>query len=577
MGFGLTRAPAEAVAKTAASGRRISWPHLLAGGWLLQFLVRLALSWAHRLPPVMPDETGYLVAARFIAGREGSNLSGLVLYQGGYPLLIAPAYLITEEPLTAYRIALAINALIGAFLFPLAYIALRRLEITKGKAYVAAMATALMPSILHHGQFALTDVVLPVAVLGWLLCVHSWLTRAGIRWAVAAGALAAYTFATHNRGVVIVVMHAALLLVVLVRDWADKNETLASAATLAGGGVVGWLMNAWLLLRLYPAGAQTLDGLAKERLTSLDGWAWTLTLVTGKLWYLLTSTWGIAGVGLIAAVVVALRSGEPRAVRAAAALLVGTTAGIAVATSAAIPNEGTVSNLVYGRYLSCVAPALFLSGFAVAFRARWASTRWAVLVTAALAPLSALVVWWYSDGKLSDKIFVLFDFPEMSVLTRTWHDLRLGWATCLVLPVLLLIPLLRHRRFWPAALGVVIALHCAVATLAALEISRTLSKQMDLTTSLAPAGLNERDVVAMDPVGMDPRVIVSQIFQTRRHLRAFDRTKAGSVSKDVTLVIVPLDPKQPAAKSWPTAPHDFSIVHTHNFYWAKWVAWRRVQ
>ncbi|MBX6721666.1 MAG: phospholipid carrier-dependent glycosyltransferase [Dactylosporangium sp.] len=577
MGFGLTRAPAEAITKTAAAGRQVPWPYLLAGGWLVQFLVRLPLIGTHRLPPVMPDETGYLMAARLLAGREGSNLSGLVLYQGGYPLLISPAYLITEDPQTAYSVALAINALIGAFLFPLAYAALRRLEIEKGRAYVVAMATALLPSALHHGQFALTDAVLPVIVLCWLLCAHSWLSHSGMRWAVAASALAAYTFAVHNRGVVIVVMHAALILIVLVRDWADKNEALAAAGMLAGGGVAGWLMNAWIMLRLYPGGAQALDGLAKVRLTSLDGWGWTLTLVSGKLWYLLVSTWGIAGVGLIAAVAVTLRGGVPRAVRATAALLVGTTAGIALATSAAIPNEGTVSNLLYGRYLSCVAPVFFLSGCAAAMRARRASIRWALLATAILAPLSAFVVWWYVGGRLSAKLFVLFDFPEMSVLTRSWHELKLGWSTCAVLPGLLALLLLRHRKIWPAALVAVIIAHCAVITLTALDISRLLGQQIKATTTLAPTGLTKRDIVAMDPRGMDSRVVLSHMFQTRTQLRAIDRYKAATLPRDVTLVIVPWNPKEPASKSWPTAPDDFSLIHAHNYRFAKWAAWRRVR
>ncbi len=77
---------------------------LLAFGWLAQAVLRFGLAW-HRLGPVAhPDEAGYLVAARLLAGGPGADLSGHTFYQGGYPLLLAPVFWATDDPVLSYRL-----------------------------------------------------------------------------------------------------------------------------------------------------------------------------------------------------------------------------------------------------------------------------------------------------------------------------------------------------------------------------------------------------------------------------------------------------------------------------------------
>jgi hypothetical protein len=116
--------------------------------------------------------------------------------QGGYPLLITPAYWFSSNPSTVYHGVMVINAVISALVLPLGYLACRRLGLGRPAAYGVAFAAALVPAGFFYSAYAMTDAVFVVITLAWLLTTHSWLTAssARVRYANAVGsaALAAY-------------------------------------------------------------------------------------------------------------------------------------------------------------------------------------------------------------------------------------------------------------------------------------------------------------------------------------------------------------------------------------------------
>src|SRR5271154_3895151 len=181
---------------------------LVAAGWLRQVGVRAWFSRGQSVPLANPDESAYLIAARVLAGGPATDFSYSTLYQGGYPLLIAPVYWFTSNAVTVYHAVLLINAAVSALLMPLAYVTGRRLGLVRPAAYALAMVTALLPAGLFYAEYAMTDAIYPVLVLAWLLTVHSWLTARSIRGqylaAVGSALLAGYAYAVHSRGTVIV-------------------------------------------------------------------------------------------------------------------------------------------------------------------------------------------------------------------------------------------------------------------------------------------------------------------------------------------------------------------------------------
>ena len=76
---------------------------MLVIGWLGQAGLRVWFSRTQVVPLANPDESAYLIAARVLAGGKGLNISGMTLYQGGYPLLITPVFWFTSACTPAMR------------------------------------------------------------------------------------------------------------------------------------------------------------------------------------------------------------------------------------------------------------------------------------------------------------------------------------------------------------------------------------------------------------------------------------------------------------------------------------------
>ncbi|MFI9590779.1 hypothetical protein [Nonomuraea sp. NPDC052265] len=427
---------------------------MLAVGWVAQVALRLWLFRQHTGPVANPDETGYLIAARWLAGGPGADLTGFTFYQGGYPLLLAPVFWFTRDPVVAYRLVVVVGSMVAAGAFPLAYLLLRRLGTGRRVAMAAAFAGGLSPSLLLFAGLALADAVLPTLVLAWLVALHDLAARGSARAGALAGGLAGFAMAVHLRGTVVLAVTVLALTGLLIARRRGAAAGLAAAMAVA---VAGTLLNRALSAALYPGGARDLSGILAGRMTGLDGQAWALAGAAGQLWYLVAATWGLAGLGLAGAVAVVVRRSAPAPRRLLAAVLLATTLGIAYASSAALPDEHRVGNYAYGRYLACVALAWSLAGLLVlAGAGRRAVVRHALAAAGLLAVTGGVVVR-YAGDRLQRYAFIAFDFPEVIFLTRVRDSFDLVAASVVTLALLACLSgaaLLAARRAWPAVVAV---------------------------------------------------------------------------------------------------------------------------
>lgn len=552
----------------------------LLAGWLAQAVVRVVLGIQHARPLLIPDESGYLLAARLLSGGEPSDLSWRTFYQGGYGLLIAPAYWISSDPETIYRVVMVINAVIGAGLLLLAYLAFRRLHVTRGRAYVLAHVTALIPSAVYYSQFALTDAVLPVIVLGWLLLLHSWLRGDGRRYGVAASATIAFAYSMHARGLILLIVHVCLLALVLLRRRHTRGRDVwALAAVAAIGAGAGWALNGWVRDQIYPSGVAPLGEWLTTRLSSMDGVAWTLAVSTGQVWHGIVATWGLAGVGLLALATITLRRGAPSADRLVAGTTLAAVAGIALATSAALPSEGTVANLAYGRYLACLTPVLLIAGLGVLARARRAVASRAVLAAVALTLIATAIVRLHAGDRLTDDFFGMFDFPEICFLTWNWDSLSLGHATLAAIASLtvamLVMTLVRRTTGLAVIAAACIVAELAIAGVTVAKVTAPWGRILTFATDLTPAGLRPGDRVGVYYAGLHWRLWVSQAYQVPTKLVPIDPDHPEWLPSDVSLVVVPWPAGTDIKRSWPAAPSGWWPVTGNRNRNADWVAWRR--
>jgi len=573
----------------AACGRR--WGLLLVAGWLVQAGLRAWLSRAQMVPLAIPDESAYLISARVLTGGVTANFSYSTLYPAGYPLLIAPVFWFTHDPATAYRaVLLGINAPISALVMPLGYVACRRLGLERPMAFGVAMVAALLPAALFYSQYAMTDAIYPVLVLAWLLTVHSWLAGQSVRGqylaAASSGLLAGYSYAAHSRGAVIVAGYVLVGALVAWRRLVPRWSAVVAAAALGLPLGAAYLLNRHLSSVMYPSGPRTLVGEALIRLRSVHGAVFVMEMAAGQLWRFVLDGWGVAGLGLAAAVVVIFQRTARTDARIMAALGVGVTLVTAVTSPAALPPTQPQA-WASGRYLDGMVVAFFLVGAAVLLRS---APRWLVIYAACVVPptlLAAIVVLAYAGGSVPTSGFgAAFVFGEPAVLTQDWTTAGVLLATVVAFGLLataVVVVLFASRlggqwarRGWV----VVLAGLGAVSLVASLQMTSHISQastpgqERDITALVSGTGLKPGQRLAIG-TGLSWGTWMPLAYEVWwTPLQFFNAVLGQPPPAGATVVAVAWPTGLPAVMSWPQAPGEgWKIVLEDGI--DGWVAWRR--
>ncbi|MCZ7419936.1 glycosyltransferase family 39 protein [Verrucosispora sp. WMMA2121] len=493
----------------SVSRRRRRWllPLLLVGGWLLATAWRIWLARHAGMPFAHTDEDSYLNTARALAGGPGGFSSeNETLRRIGYPLLIAPAFLLDREFLDTYLLVRVINAALNATILPLAYLLGRRLlGLRSGAALAAAVGAVTLPAVAFHPTVAMTDAVFGPLLLAWLLAVHRLVDRPGPVAAAVCGALAGAAHLVHSRGVVIVAGFALLVLALLVRRRLDPAVLLAAVlpvAVAALGNEAGVrLLGDTVRLLGEPAG-----GNAVRALTSVRGLSQVLASVGTQLWYLTVVTFGLAGLaGAEAVTRVCRRSGAAARWTFGMALL--TTVGVAVGAEvvlAGVPDR--VPDAIYARYVQVFAPFWMLVGvgllFGTAYRPLLRRLGVTVLLLAAGGALIRLRLD-HAEAEGARLRWGGFSAPDLMALTDGWRQMRplvgaaIGIAGCLLLVLVLAI---RRPAARTSLLAVVLAalvvLNVATMQVIAQRLIRPLATAGTPVPSVTGLGVRAPDRVA---------------------------------------------------------------------------------
>jgi len=556
---------------------------LLAVGWLAQAGLRVWFSRAQVVPLDNPDETAYLIAARVLAGGPGADFSGATLYQGGYPLLITPVYWFTTSPAAVYHAVLLINAAVSALVMPLGYLACRRLGLGRPAAYGVAMVAALLPAGLFYSEYAIADAIFPVVTLAWLLAIHSWLvaTSPRARYAAAIGSavLSGYAYAVHPRGLVLLAGFAAVGVFIAWRRPAARGSVAAAALTVMVIVGAGWALDRYLASALYPGGTRSLSGSLVSALDSVYGAIHVAEMAGGQLWRLVLDSWGIAGIGLVAAVAVAVRGGVRTDLRVMASLSAGVTILIACTAPAALPAHQS-QTWASGRYLDGMTVTFFLVGAVVLLQAAARTTLAFAACVAGLTLVAAVTVAVYAGTSLPTRVHRRFNFGEPAVLTQNWSHASVLVATGSALALLLVwvyfALLARYMRVLACVLGAVVA---SVSLLAVAQITAHCSQTDSAwaramgTSEMAAVGRlrpGEQVAIASDVTGV---LRLAQAFEVSSTQVQYFNPSRRQPPADVTVVDAAWPSGQPAQASWPDAPAGWRVVAANRF--GSWVAWRK--
>jgi hypothetical protein len=303
-------------------------------------------------------------------------------------------------------------------------------------------------------------------------------------------------------------------------------------------------------------------------------------MACGQLWRLSIDSWGIAGIGLIAAVAVAIRRGARTDLRIMAWLSVAVTGATACTSAAALPTDQAQA-AAFDRYLDGMIVTFFLVGVVVLLRADRRRIVAYAACAAGLTVLTALTVAAYAGSSLPANGFGnAFNSIGPAVLTQDWTRASVAIATIVALALLAtwvaVVLLFRlPRRGWRA---VVLAGIAAVNLVAVAQLTSHVSQagtrsQLANTTGLVTgSGLRPGDRIAVSTT-LPWQSWVPQAFEipwTRLH---FFNPAGGPPPGDATVVEVPWPAGMPVRASWPQAPAGWRIAA-----WDRadgWVAWRR--
>jgi hypothetical protein len=554
-------------------------------GWLVQAGLRAWLSRAQVVPLATPDESAYLISARVMSGGVTANFSYSTLYPAGYPLLITPVFWFTHNPVTVYRaVLLGINAPLSALVMPLGYVACRRLGLERPWAFGVAMVAALLPAALFYSQYALTDAIFPVLVLGWLLAVHSWLTArssvASYVAAVGSALLAGYAYAVHSRGAIMVAGFVLAGAFVFWRRLVPRASAVAAAVALCVPLGAASFLNRHLSSVMYPSGPRTLAGEALIRLRSVHGVVFVAEMAIGQLWRFVLDGWGVSGLGLAFAVFVVVRRGFPSDLRIVAALAAGVALVTAVTSPAALPPTQPQA-WASGRYLDGLVVAFFLVGAAVLLRA---APRLVLIGAACVVPptlLAALVVSVYAGSSVPTSGFgAAFVFAEPAVLTQNWTHASVLLATAVAFVLLgtacLVAVVASHRgRRWH---GVLLAGLGVVSLVASLQMTSHISQadtpgqERNVTAIVSGTGLRPGQHLAIG-TGLSWMTWMPQAYEIWWAPLQFFHPWSQGPPAGATVVEVNWPAGQPTAATWPHAPAGWRVVLTDRA--DGWVAWRQ--
>lgn len=258
-------------------------------------VVFFAVSLQYTTPINVGDETGYLTKAAAIAGHKVDAASS---YHAGYSIFIAPAFLLFDDPYSAWRAVLFINAAMWGISFYLLFVLLRRVFPKENPSKLGLVTTlsALYPSWLSmsgHG-FSTSAFVLVLQVVLLLFVTRGQsLKRAGLL-----GLLTGFLYWIHPLGLVFAAATGLVLGLKLLVSRELKPYIVFVSAMALMVLFYSQVFHPFLNTQMSPSGvfwdhySNVVGNTKADALTDLNFWKYLTIMSAGQLVALLVASFG---------------------------------------------------------------------------------------------------------------------------------------------------------------------------------------------------------------------------------------------------------------------------------------------
>lgn len=341
------------------------------------FMVTVAARMA--APTIHPDEWGFLSNGQALIGHVEAPIPTGSFYPAGFGILTGLAGFVTGSISGAYRVTLFANIgfALGTAWFA-GRLARRTFGVSDSVARLVSLLVLVLPGTIVSAMFAWPEIAARLAFLCYVAVVHRAVVETSRRNIVFLCGFVGLMPALHGRFTLL------LPIVAVMCVWLWRNGRLAfahgvaGAVSMAGGYAVSYFLNRFVKASIYTASYDQENRLL-SRLVRPELWPALVRTMAGQTWYLLATSAGLVGLGVLFAVMMAVRhrrhrDTSPPQWAESVTLGVLTLSVVAIIFTGGLQllhgNRG--DHLIYGRYVEMMVPAIIV--VAVVALSRWGST-----------------------------------------------------------------------------------------------------------------------------------------------------------------------------------------------------------
>ena len=285
---------------------------------------------------------------------------------------------------------------------------------------------------------------------------------------IATGAVAAFLPVVHGRFVLLLPLTVLAMIGVAMFTQPRRYQPLVAGLSTC---VVVYLafdqLNSYLRNDLYVASVGKEDRIL-ERMTTLSEWPRILRSAAGQMWYLISTSFGLAFVGLAVLSLATWQHLSKRSWREAipALYIIGVLGAVALTASAQLAYVTRADHLIYGRYVEAVSPVLV----AIACAALLTSFRWRLwgLALSVVVVLTVILLIATDGDRLREMMAANRYFSAPNAIALDWTRERFAPIGYVVLATIFIaISIVIIMLWWRSATNALVFLGCigALATI----------------------------------------------------------------------------------------------------------------
>ena len=335
-------------------------------------------------PTIHPDEWGFLANGQALIGHVEAPIPTGSFYPAGFGIITGLAGLITGSIAGAYRVTLFVNivfALLTAWCA--GRVAVHTFKVSRDVGRLVSVLILVLPGTIVSAMFAWPEIAARLAFLGFIALVYRAVKSAVARDAVVLCLFTGLMPALHGRFTLLLPVIAGLCMWL----WRVKRLTFrqlsVSGTAMVLGYAFSYFLNKFVKASIYLESYDQENRLL-SRLFRPELWPALLRTMVGQTWYLLATTVGIVGLGLIFALRSAIQNRKNRTSDEAEWAESVTLAVLAFSMFAIIFTGGLQllhgnrgDHLMYGRYVEMMVPAVVMVAVvALSRRDAFASKAW---------------------------------------------------------------------------------------------------------------------------------------------------------------------------------------------------------